>query len=93
MSLQFEWDDAKARQNLAKHKISFEEAETVFADPFLITYPDDIHSTYEDRFISIGQSIRGRVLLVIHTDQDDRIRIISSRKATAAEKDVYDQEF
>ena len=91
MSLQFEWDDAKARQNQAKHKISFEEAETIFSDPFLITYPDDTHSEDEDRFLSIGQSIRGRVLLVVHTDRDGRIRIISSRKATAEEKEVYDQ--
>jgi hypothetical protein len=54
MSLQFEWDDAKARQNQAKHKISFEEAETIFSDPFLVTYPDDTHSEHEDRFLSIG---------------------------------------
>jgi hypothetical protein len=92
MSLQFEWDDTKARQNQAKHKISFEEAKTIFSDPFLVTYPDDTHSEHEDRFISIGQSTRGRFLLVIHTDRDDRVRIISSRKATAAEQDVYDQE-
>jgi uncharacterized protein len=92
MSLHFEWDELKARQNQVKHKVSFEEAETIFSDPFLITYPDDTHSEHEDRFLSIGQSIRGRVLLVVHTDRDGRIRIISSRKATAAERDVYDQE-
>lgn len=91
MSLQFEWDTPKARHNQAKHKISFEEAKTIFSDPFLLTYLDDTHAEQEERFLSIGQSSRGRVLLVVHTDRDGRIRIISSRKATVAERDVYEQ--
>jgi uncharacterized DUF497 family protein len=91
MSLQFEWDAAKARTNIRKHKVSFEEAKTVFNDPELITYLDTTHSDAELRFVNIGQSERGRVLIVIHTERDERTRIISSRKATAAERAMYDQ--
>ena len=91
MSLRFEWDDAKARTNIRKHKVSFEEAKTVFNDPALITYPDIAHSDAELRFVNIGQSDRGRVLIVIHTERDDSTRIISSREATSAERAMYEQ--
>lgn len=95
MEFVFEWDVSKAQSNFRKHGISFEEAKTVFADPFLLTYPDDFHSEAEDRLISIGHSGRQRLLLVVHTEraQDNEllIRIISSRKATAAERETYEE--
>ena len=93
----FEWDEEKAKANLDKHKISFEEAETVFDDQFLITYPDEIHSVDEERFISIGYSNINRILLVVHTENTEKadeiiIRIISCRKATALEREIYEQQ-
>ena len=95
MNLLFEWDAPKAHVNMKKHQISFEEAKTVFNDPLLLSYRDDRHSEQEERIISIGFSIRHRLLLVVHTEQitlDDIIviRIISSRKATALERKYYE---
>ncbi|MCB0049828.1 MAG: BrnT family toxin [Caldilinea sp.] len=94
MQLIFEWDVNKARRNLTKHGVSFEEAKTTFNDPFLLTFPDEFHSETEDRFVSIGYSGRQRLLLVVHTEQaqDNEllIRIISSRHATAAERMTYE---
>ena len=95
MEFIFEWDVYKAQSNVRRHGVSFEEAKTVFNDPLLLTYPDDFHSVTEDRLISIGYSGRQRLLLVVHTerDQDNEllIRIISSRKATAAERRTYEE--
>ena len=96
MELIFKWDARKARINLEKHKVSFDEACTIFHDPFLITYPDEFHSETEDRFISIGMSERERTLLVVHTELDEKdsqivIRLISSRKATLSERKIYDE--
>lgn len=95
VELIFEWDANKARSNLSKHGVSFEEAKTIFNDPFLLTYPDDFHSATEDRFVSIGHSGRQRLLLVVHTerDQDNEllIRIISCRHATVAERKTYEE--
>ncbi len=65
----FEWDENKARINLAKHKISFDEGRTIFADPFLITIADDEHSHNEDRFVSMGKSTNERILLVVHLER------------------------
>lgn len=94
MKLFFEWDTYKAKANLRKHGVSFEEAKTVFSDPLLLTYPDDVHSTVEERLISIGYSSRRRLLLVVHFEQDRGhellIRMISSRRATAAEREMYE---
>jgi len=90
--MDFEWDEDKAAGNLKKHKVSFTEAATVFGDPLSITFPDPDHSVDEDRFITIGTSDRDRVLVVSHTDRDDRIRIISARKATRRERKVYEEE-
>lgn len=95
MKLVFEWDEAKAKTNLIKHQISFDEAKTVFNDPLLLSYRDELHSTQEERTISIGLSTQYRLLLVVHTEQiiqDDAviIRIISSRKATALERKYYE---
>jgi uncharacterized DUF497 family protein len=91
MDFLFEWDEVKARENARKHKVTFEEAVSVFTDPFLLTFPDEKHSETEDRFISIGRSERERVLLVVHTDRGDAIRLISCRKATSAERKTYEQ--
>ena len=87
----FEWDEEKARTNLLKHQVSFEEAKTVFGDPFLLTFPDPRHSSTEQRYLNIGTSAGGRVLVVIHTEWGARIRIISCRKATGRERRVYEQ--
>lgn len=95
MSLIFEWDTHKARKNLKKHRVSFEEAKTVFYDPLLLTYRDDWHSENEERYISIGYSSHQRTLLVVHTEQETGqeilIRIISSRRATARERKTYEE--
>jgi len=89
MTLQFEWDPNKATRNVEKHQVSFEEAATVFDDPLFITVIDEEHSVEEERYITIGLSQRGRLLLVAHTDRAGRIRIISARKATKREERFY----
>jgi uncharacterized protein len=90
----FKWDPGKSSSNLSKHGISFEEAATIFRDPNMISIYDNEHSEYEDRWISIGLSETGRLLLVCHTFKDvDRknsvIRIFSTRKATKSERKQY----
>jgi uncharacterized DUF497 family protein len=90
MALQFEWNDKKARLNKRKHKLTFEEASTIFGDSLSVTIPDTVHSIGEDRFITIGTSINNRLLVVVHTDRGDIIRIISARKATQNEKRQYE---
>ena len=89
--IDFEWDPRKAEGNILKHEVSFEEAATVFGDPLSQTIPDPDHSVEEDRFITMGESERGRLLLVSHTDRDDVIRIISARKATRIERRLYEE--
>jgi uncharacterized protein len=89
--MEFEWDESKARINLKKHRISFEEAKTVFNDPFLITFPDPEHSEDEERYLSIGLSVRERVLVVVHLERHENIRLISGRKATPRERRFYEQ--
>ena len=96
MKMLFEWDENKARSNLEKHKVSFDEARTIFADPFLLTFADEVHSDKEERFISIGLSESNRVLLAVHTEREEKretiiIRIISCRKATSAERERYEK--
>jgi uncharacterized DUF497 family protein len=87
----FEWDPAKARRNRRKHQVLFQEAATVFGDPLAITYPDPDHSASEDRFITIGTSSNGRILLVAHADRGDDFRIISARKTTQRERENYEE--
>lgn len=84
----FEWDNAKATSNFSKHGVSFEEARTVFEDAFALTVADMDHSDMEDRFATIGLSLISRVLLVIHAERGERIRIISARKATPSERRI-----
>jgi uncharacterized DUF497 family protein len=87
----FEWDPGKARQNLRKHRVSFQEAATVFGDPLAATYSDPDHSLSEQRFITIGISSAGRVLMVAHVDRHESIRIISARKTTQRERRHYEE--
>lgn len=96
MELVFEWDENKAKKNLRKHKVSFEEAKTVFNDPLLLTFPDEYHSDGEERYLSIGLSSRDKILLVVHTEREENektviIRIISCRRATALERRTYEE--
>jgi uncharacterized DUF497 family protein len=91
MSLIFEWDGQKAKQNLEKHNVSFEEATTVFGDPLSLTIEDPLHSTDEERFVIVGESVRRRVLVVIHTERGDHIRISSARLATRRERRTYEE--
>jgi len=91
--LGFEWDPDKAARNLAKHRVSFQEAATVFADPLSMTYDDPDHSVVEQRYITVGVSGRGRVLIVAHTDRGQNVRIISARKATRHERNQYEESY
>ena len=91
MKLSFEWDEIKAEVNFKKHKVSFEEGKTVFNDPFLYSFPDEEHSIVEQRYINIGISSKGRVLVLTHTERHDTIRIINCRKATARERVFYEK--
>lgn len=89
--MRFEWDPAKAAENLAKHGVSFAEAATVFRDPLSVTGSDPDHSFDEERFITFGVSIRGRLLVVAYTERGDIIRIISARPVTAGERKIYEE--
>ena len=91
MGLTFEWDEEKDLSNQKKHGVSFEEAKTVFNDPRSITIADEQHSEEEDRYIDIGTSSRGRLIIVSYTEREPNIRIISCRKATKSERKSYDQ--
>ena len=89
--MEFEWDPKKAAGNLAKHGVSFQEATTVFDDPLSVTVPDPDHSGEENRFIIVGESHRGRLLIVSHVERNDRIRLISARELTHTERSVYEE--
>jgi len=88
----FEWDPAKARRNRRKHRVSFQEAATVFGDPLAMTFLDPDHSTPEQRFITVGVSSTNRILIVAHTDRGENVRIISARRATQTERKYYEEE-
>jgi uncharacterized DUF497 family protein len=88
--VEFEWDPAKAAANLEKHSVSFEEASTVFGDPLAGTTVDPRHLAGEARFVTIGQSVAGRLVVVAHVDRSERIRIISARPATRRERRVHE---
>ena len=89
--MKFEWDPKKARSNLKKHKVSFEEAATALADPMAATGADPDHSIGEFRYITFGISKRGRLLVVAHTEEGDSIRIISARIARKGERKIYEE--
>lgn len=90
--MEFEWDSKKAKFNLKKHAVSFEEASSVFADPLAAVYEDPDHSVYENRFLMIGTSIEGQLLHIAFADDGERIRIISARTLTKLEKKLYEEE-
>lgn len=87
----FEWDDQKAASNLQKHGVSFDEAVSVFADGLALTFADTDAFDSEDRSRTYGISNKGRLLVVVHTERRNNVRIISARKATRYEKGIYDQ--
>ena len=85
-----------SQANFKKHHVSFDEGKTIFNDPFLVTHLDEEHSDDESRFVSIGMSLKSRVLLLVHTEHEEQfdtlvIRIISCRKATPLERSVYEE--
>jgi uncharacterized DUF497 family protein len=90
--MKFEWDQKKAKYNLRKHGVSFEEASTVFDDVLAAFYADPDHSVHEKRFLMMGTSVRGRLLYVAFADRTQRIRIISARIPTKQEKKLYEEE-
>ena len=91
MSLTFEWDPRKARSNLIKHGVGFEEASTVFGDVSSLTIPDPEHSRTEKRYVTMGTTFTGKLLVVVHTDRGDNIRIISARRASRRERSSYEK--
>jgi len=89
--MEFEWNRDKARTNSSKHGVSFDEAKTVFDDPLYVDFFDPDHSDDEERYIIVGQSQRGRLLIVSYTERRYKIRLISAREATRTEKDAYEE--
>ena len=91
MFVDCEWDEKKAAYNLEKHGISFEEAATVFGDPLYIDFYDPDHSVDEHRYIIIGTSSPGHLLIVSYTERDDAVRLISAREVTSSERQIYEE--
>ena len=88
----FRWDPWKAAANFKKHEIDFHEAATALDDPLSTTFPDTDHSSLvEPRFVTIGRSNQGRILVVVHTDGDLMIRLITARRATRHERRFYEE--
>jgi len=90
--MQFEWDPRKDLANQRKHTVGFREASTVFGDPLATTFPDADHSADEQRFLTIGASTSGQLLVVVHAERKETIRIISARLATPRERKFYEEE-
>jgi hypothetical protein len=88
--MRIEWDPKKAKLNLRKHRVSFEEAATALSDPMAATGADPDHSITEERYVTFGVSERGRLLVVAHTDEEETIRIISARIASKGERELYE---
>ena len=88
--MEFDWDPMKAALNLQRHGVSFQEAASAFGDPLSITVPDPDHSSTEERSLMVGQSRRGRLLIISHIGRGDRIRIISARQLTRKERKAYE---
>jgi uncharacterized DUF497 family protein len=89
--MKIEWDPKKARSNLRKHRVSFEEAAAALNDPMSATGADPDHSMTEDRYVTFGVSARGRLLVVVHTEEHETIRIISARLASKGERKLYEE--
>lgn len=89
--MEFEWDKGKAESNLIKHGVSFDDAQTVFKDPLYIDFYDPDHSEDEDRYLIIGESSRGRLLIVSYIERGNNTRIISARETTKYERKMYEE--
>lgn len=89
--LLFEWDANKAKKNIKTHGVSFDEASTAFSDTLSLTIYDPLHSKEEERFVLIGSSYKNRLLVIVHTERGNKIRIISARKATKKERKQYEE--
>ena len=89
--MRFEWDSKKAAANLKKHGVRFEEAATVFGDPLAITFEDPDHSEDEERHLTFGLSLQGRLVVVSHMERKDRTRIISARLMERKERVIYEE--
>ena len=89
--LRFEWDGEKAKRNITKHGVGFEEAVSVFFDPLAATFDDPDHSAVEQRYITVGHSSSGRLLVVSHTERGENVRIISARTATTHERKRHEE--
>ena len=89
--MEFEWDPNKAALNLERHGVSFPEAATVFDDPLSVAVPDPDHSVEEQRYIIVGSSHRGRLLIVAYTERGERLRIITARELTRQEREAYEE--
>ncbi len=89
--MKFEWDDTKAAKNIKKHGVTFNEASTVFGDPLAITYADPEHSIGEYYYLTFGRSIMNRLIVVAHSDRNDRVSLISAREMTRSERKDYEE--
>jgi len=89
--MQFAWDPKKATSNLRDHKVTFEEASSIFGDSLAVTFDDPDHSEGERRLLTFGLSERGRLLVVSHTERRGVVRIVSARRATRAERRIYEE--
>ncbi len=89
--MKIEWDPRKAKSNLEKHGVSFEEAATALSDPMAATGADPDHSITEQRYVTLGLSEKGRLVVVSHTEKGETIRIISARKASKGEREIYEE--
>jgi uncharacterized protein len=89
--MRFEWDSRKANSNLTKHDVSFEEAATVFGDPFSLTISDRDHSDTEERFVLLERSYRTKLLVVVFTERGENTRVISARPASRRERKIYEE--
>ena len=89
--MKIEWDPQKAKLNLTKHGVAFEEAATALSDPMAVTGADPDHSDNEERYITFGVSARNRLLVVSHAEEGETIRLISARKASKGERELYEE--
>ncbi|HEX3253715.1 MAG TPA: BrnT family toxin [Pyrinomonadaceae bacterium] len=89
--MDYEWDEAKSASNREKHGVSFEEAATVFGDPLYVDFYDPDHSVDEHRYLIMGQSTAGRLLIVSYTERDEVVRLISAREVTSSERRAYEE--
>jgi hypothetical protein len=89
--MKFEWDENKAKRNLSKHGVSFEEAKTVFNDPLYVDFYDPDHSESEERYLIVGESNQERLLIVSYTEKGNSIRLISAREVTRTEREAYEE--